>query len=86
MQPRNADAIPELEHDATVTECLDHADGLVPGDDRESWKLEVAFHDVEVGATAPARPDTNAHLARTGFRHVAFDEDERLGTDTGRAS
>jgi hypothetical protein len=65
-QPRRADAHAGFEAFASRSQRIDRTHNLVTGNDRQSWWMDVAFNDVQIGATDCAAAHSESHLTRTG--------------------
>jgi hypothetical protein len=81
VEPRNADAVTELQGLARRAERVDGTDDLVAGHDREARQREVTLDDVEIGPAARTHGDAYAHLAGSGFGTWSLDRLERTGHD-----
>ena len=73
-QPGDADAIADGEAAAVRTEPVDDADDLMAGDDRQPRRRQLAFDDVQVGATNGADVDAHADLLGAGIGFGRVDE------------
>jgi hypothetical protein len=77
VQPRHADPFPDVHDVAPVAQRVHHPDDLVPRDDGEARQRQVAFDDVEVGATTPAGDDAEPDVTGRRLGEGTFDGDER---------
>src|SRR6185312_6644164 len=63
-QPGNPDAHSERPAFTVGSERVNDADDLVPGNDRERRRMNIAFGDMQVGPANCAASHGDAHLAR----------------------
>jgi hypothetical protein len=67
-EPRHADAPTDAVRGHTRPECVNDADNLMTGHDRQARIRQLAIHDVQVRATDATGLDAQANLARAGLR------------------
>ena len=63
-EPRHADPVALAQGVDVGSRALHRGDDLVPEDERELRRRQLAVDDVQVGAADAARPDPQQHLAR----------------------
>jgi hypothetical protein len=67
-EPRDADALPDLEPLRPLTESLDRSHDLMTGDERQLGLGQVPIDDVQIGAANPARMHAKEDLPGPGLR------------------
>src|SRR5882724_3335534 len=85
MQPRDADAIADLEAARARASFLDAADDLMAGDHRRATRRKLAFDHVEIGPTNAAGAHADADLVVTRRRRSDVRVTKRLRVDGRRA-
>ena len=63
---------------------LDAPDDLMPEDDRQLPRCEIALGELKVGSAHAARRDTQEQLARSGLGHRELSQDEWITGDRAR--
>jgi hypothetical protein len=63
---------------------LDAPDDLMPEDDRQPSRREIALGELQVGSTHAARRDTQEQLAGSGLGHRKLTQDEWIARDRAR--
>src|SRR5512147_460218 len=78
VEPWNADAIAFAMRFHIRAKLVDRADDLVSGNNRQLWRMYVAFDDVEIGMADTADGDAHANFTGTGRRHRNIFKTKRL--------
>jgi hypothetical protein len=64
MQPRHSNTIANRKVDPR-TKCVNNANDLMSGDNREMRRIDVAFNDMQIGMADTAVSNLDAHLMWT---------------------
>ena len=67
VKPWDADAVSKFEMSGVAAQGIDEAHDLVPGNDGQLGKVEVAFNGMEIGVADAAAGNADANLARRGI-------------------
>ncbi len=52
---------------------------------RQLWKVQISFHDVQIGVAETARVDAKPHLVGPGMRRVEVQQRQRLAVNQSGA-